>query len=110
MKAVILCGGKGTRLLPYTVVLPKPLMPVGEFPILEIIIKQLAFYGFDHVTFAVNHQAEIIKSFFNSGEKWGILIDYSLEREPLGTMGPLKLIKNLPENFLKPTFLFCQIF
>ncbi len=99
-RAVILCGGKGTRLLPYTVVLPKPLMPVGEFPILEIIVKQLVFYGFDHITMAVNHHAEIIKSFFNSGKKWGVTIDYSLESEPLGTMGPLKLIKDLPENFL----------
>ncbi|MFC1579358.1 NDP-sugar synthase [Thermodesulfobacteriota bacterium] len=99
-RAVILAGGIGSRLRPYTVVLPKPLMPIGNFPILEVVIRQLAYYGFDRITLAVNHQAEIIKSFFNSGEKWGIRIDYSFEKTPLGTMGPLKLIKDLPENFL----------
>lgn len=99
-RAVILAGGKGTRLRPYTVVLPKPLMPIGDFPILEVIIKQLVSSGFDHITLAVNHQAEIIKAFFMDGRKWGIHIDYSLEDKPLGTMGPLKLIKDLPENFL----------
>ncbi len=99
-RAVILAGGMGTRLRPYTVVLPKPLMPIGEFPILELIIKQLVKAGFDHITIAVNHQAEIIKAFFGDGEKWGVRIDYSLENKPLGTMGPLKLINDLPENFL----------
>ncbi len=99
-RAIILAGGKGTRLRPYTVVLPKPLMPIGEFPILEVIIKQLASAGFDHITMAVNHQAEIIKAFFVDGAKWGIRIDYSLEDQPLGTMGPLKLISDLPPHFL----------
>ncbi len=99
-RAVILAGGKGTRLRPYTVVLPKPLMPIGEFPILEVIIRQLARHGFDHVTMAVNHQAEIIKAFFQDGEKWCIRIDYSLEDKPLSTMAPLRLIGDLPENFL----------
>ena len=99
-RAVILAGGMGSRLRPYTVVLPKPLMPIGEYPILEVVIRQLAFYGFKHITLAVNHQADIIRSYFNSGDKWGVLIDYSLERTPLGTMGPLKLIKDLPDNFL----------
>jgi NDP-sugar pyrophosphorylase family protein len=99
-RAVILAGGKGTRLKPYTWVLPKPLMPVGEHPILEIIIKQLVQHGFSHITLAVNHQAELIKAFFGNGEKWNITIDYSLEDKPLSTMGPLKLIKNLPDNFL----------
>lgn len=99
-EAVILAGGKGTRLRPYTIVLPKPLMPIGEFPILEVIVRQLAQHGFTRITMAVNHQAEIIKAFFNDGSKWGIKIDYSLEDKPLGTMGPLRLIKSLPENFL----------
>jgi NDP-sugar pyrophosphorylase family protein len=99
-RAVILAGGKGTRLRPYTVVLPKPLMPIGDFPILEVIIRQLAFYGFDHITITVNHQAEIIKAFFGDGSKWKVKIDYSLEDRPLSTMGPLKLIPDLPENFL----------
>ena len=99
-RAIILAGGKGTRLRPYTVVLPKPLMPIGEYPILEVVIRQLISYGFDHITLAVNHQAELIKAFFGDGSKWNIKIDYSLEDQPLGTMGPLKLIKDLPENFL----------
>lgn len=99
-RAVILAGGKGTRLKPYTAVLPKPLVPVGNVPILEIIIRQLAASGFTHITIAVNHLAEIIKAFFGDGLKWGIEIDYSLESKPLNTMGPLKLISGLPENFL----------
>ena len=99
-RAVILAGGKGTRLLPYTVVFPKPLMPVGDYPILEVIIRQLAKQGFHRITFAVNHQAELIRSFFGSGIKWGVKIDYSLEDKALGTIGPLCLIKDLPENFL----------
>jgi len=99
-RAIILAGGKGTRLLPYTVVLPKPLMPIGEFPILEVIVRQLVRHGFDHVTMAVNHQAEIIRAFFQNGAKWGVKIDYSLEDKPLSTMAPLRLIRDLPENFM----------
>jgi NDP-sugar pyrophosphorylase family protein len=99
-RAIILAGGRGTRLHPYTVVLPKPLMPIGEYPILEVIIRQLVRSGYDHITLAVNHQAEIIKAFFQNGKRWGIRIDYSLEDRPLGTMGPLRLIKDLPDDFL----------
>ncbi|MBK9521668.1 MAG: nucleotidyltransferase family protein [Rhodocyclaceae bacterium] len=99
-RAVILAGGKGTRLRPYTVVLPKPLMPIGEYPILEVVIRQLVSCGFDHITLAVNHQAELIKAFFGDGSKWGVLIDYSLEDQPLGTMAPLRLVKDLPSHFL----------
>lgn len=99
-RAIILAGGKGTRLRPYTVVLPKPLMPIGDYPILEVIIRQLVYYGFNHITMAVNHQAELIQAFFGDGSKWGIKIDYSLEDKPLSTMAPLKLIKDLPETFL----------
>lgn len=99
-RAVILAGGIGSRLRPYTVVLPKPLMPIGEYPILEVVIRQLVHCGFDHITLAVNHQADIIKSYFNSGSRWGIHIDYSLEKQSLGTMGPLTLINDLPDNFL----------
>lgn len=99
-RAVILAGGRGTRLRPYTVVLPKPLMPIGEFPILEVIVRQLARAGFARITLAVNHLAELIRAFFGDGAKWGVRIDYSLEDQPLGTMGPLKLIGDLPEHFL----------
>lgn len=99
-RAIVLAGGQGTRLRPYTVVLPKPLMPLGEYPILEVIIRQLAHYGFGHVTLAVNHQAEIIKAFFHDSSRWGVQIDYSLETQPLSTVAPLRLIANLPEHFL----------
>lgn len=99
-RAIILAGGKGTRLRPYTIVLPKPLMPVGEYPILEIVVKQLAQSGFTEITMAVNHQADLIKAFFGDGSKWGIVINYSLENRALGTMAPLKLIPDLPDNFL----------
>jgi NDP-mannose synthase len=99
-RAVILAGGRGTRLHPYTVSLPKPLMPIVDKPILEIIVRQLSSHGFDHVTLAVNHQAEIMRAYFGDGSKWDVRIDYSLETEPLSTMAPLKLINDLPENFL----------
>ena len=99
-RAVILAGGTGTRLRPYTVVLPKPLMPIGDYPILEVIVRQLARCGFSRITLAVNHQAELIQAFFHDGAKWGVKVDYSLEDQPLGTMGPLKLIRDLPEHFL----------
>lgn len=99
-RAVILAGGKGTRLRPYTIALPKPLMPIGEYPILEVIIRQLRSHGFEHITLAVNHQADLFRAFFGDGGKWGIKIDYSLESKPLSTMGPLKLIDDLPDNFL----------
>lgn len=99
-RAIILAGGKGTRLHPYTVVLPKPLMPIGDYPILEVVIRQLVNYGFDHITLAVNHQAELIRAFFGDGTKWDVHIDYSQENEPLGTIGPLRLIQDLPQNFL----------
>jgi NDP-sugar pyrophosphorylase family protein len=100
MRAIILAGGKGTRMRPYTVVLPKPLMPIGDYPILEVVVRQLAYQGFQHITMAVNHQAELIQAFFGKGEKWGVPIDYSFEDTPLSTMGPLKLIADLPDDFL----------
>jgi NDP-sugar pyrophosphorylase family protein len=99
-RAVVLAGGQGTRLRPYTIVLPKPLMPIGEYPILEVIVRQLARFGFDRITMAVNHQANIIKAFFGDGEQWGIRIDYSLESIPLSTVAPLCLIADLPDDFL----------
>jgi NDP-sugar pyrophosphorylase family protein len=99
-RAVILAGGKGTRLRPYTVVLPKPLMPIGDFPILEVVIRQLIHFGFDHITLAVSHQAGLIRAFFGDGSRWNIQIDYSEESEPMGTIGPLRSIPDLPKHFL----------
>lgn len=98
--AVILAGGKGTRLRPYTVAIPKPLVPVAGKPIMEIIIIQLAKQGFNRLIITVNHQADIIMAYFGDGRKWGIEIEYSLEDTPLGTMGPIKLVQDLPDHFL----------
>lgn len=101
MRAVILAGGMGTRLKPYTTIIPKPLVPLGnEMPILEVVIRQLASHGFTHITLAVNHLANLIMAFFGDGARWGVHIDYSLEDSPLSTIGPLTLIPDLPENFL----------
>lgn len=97
--AVILAGGKGTRLVPYTMTLPKPLVPVGDKPILEIIVKQLNTHNVKNIIIAVNHMAQLIEAFFGSGEKYGVKIKYSLEDKPLSTVAPIKLIDNLPENF-----------
>jgi NDP-sugar pyrophosphorylase family protein len=100
MRAVILAGGKGTRLSPYTSVFPKPLMPIGGFPILHVVVSQLHEAGFDHITLAIGHMGDMIRTYFGNGCKFGVKIDYSLEDKPLGTIGALSLIKNLPENFL----------
>jgi NDP-sugar pyrophosphorylase family protein len=100
MKAVILAGGKGTRLAPYTTVLPKPLMPIGDMPILEVILRQLKSHGCDEVTLAVGHLSELLMAFFNNGTKFGLKIKYSLEDKPLGTAGPLTLVQGLDEPFI----------
>lgn len=101
MRAVILAGGKGTRLRPYTTLVPKPLVPLGgKYSILEIVLMQLARAGFDHVTLAVNHLSQLIMAYFGDGSRWNIRLDYSLEDEPLSTIGPLTLIEGLPTDFL----------
>lgn len=100
MHAVILAGGKGTRLKPYTSFIPKPLVPVGERPILEILLSRLQKAGVKNITICLNHFAEIIQAFFGSGDKFGLKITYSREELPLGTVAPITLIKKLPENFL----------
>jgi NDP-sugar pyrophosphorylase family protein len=100
MKVVILAGGKGTRLYPYTVVLPKPLMPVGDLPILEVMLKQLKNCNLTDITMAVGHLGNLIQTYFGDGKKFGVNIEYSFEEEPLGTVGPLALIPGLDETFM----------
>ena len=99
-RAVILAGGKGTRLRPYTTVLPKPLMPVGDRPILDIVIRQLRHRGFGRATIATGYLAELIEAFFGDGTRHGIPVDYVREDEPLGTAGALSLVEGLDEDFL----------
>ena len=101
MRAIILAGGKGTRLRPYTTLIPKPLVPLGgKYSILEIIILQLKRSGFTHITLAVNHLSQLIMAYFGDGSRLGVKLDYSLEEGELSTIGPLTLIDDLPETFL----------
>ena len=101
MRAIILAGGQGARLRPYTTLIPKPLVPLGgKYAILEVVLHQLKAAGFTHVTVAVNHLAHLITAYFGDGSLFGLKIDYSFEKTPLSTIGPLTLIPDLPENFL----------
>lgn len=100
MRAVVLAGGKGTRLAPYTTVLPKPLMPIGDVPILEVVLRQLAGHGFTEVTLAVGYLAELLMAYCGDGARYGVKLGYSREPAPLGTAGPIALVDNLSETFL----------
>lgn len=101
MRAVILAGGKGTRLRPYTTVLPKPLVPVGDRPILEVVIRQLAQHGFTRIDISVGHLGQLIKTYFEQTElPQGIELHYHWEDQPLGTAGALRRIEGLDDDFL----------
>lgn len=101
MKAVILAGGLGTRLKPFTDVIPKPLLPLGDKTLLEIQIEHLKKSGFDEIFLAVNYKANYIQSYLGDGSRYGIKINYSVEEKPLGTCGPVKLLeKQLTEPFI----------
>jgi len=100
MRAVILAGGKGTRLAPYTSVFPKPLVPIGDMPILQVVIHQLRHHGFNRITLSVGYLATLLQSFFQDGRQYGVEIDYAVEAKPLGTAGPLACIPDLDETFL----------
>lgn len=101
MKVVILAGGLGTRLRPLTHIIPKPLLPVGERSILEIGINKLKECGFDDIFIATNYKSYMFENYFGNGSKFNVKITYSKEKKPLGTAGPLKLLKkNLKEPFL----------
>jgi len=100
MKAIILAGGKGTRLRPFTAVIPKPLVPVGDRTILEILICRLKEEGITDLVLCVNHMSALIKAYFGDGAKWGVRIGYSEEEGFLGTVAPIKLVKDLPDDFL----------
>ena len=100
MKAVVLAGGKGARLAPYTKILPKPLMPIDDMPILEILLRQMKRNGVDEVVLTVGHLSQLLRAFFQDGKQLGLKIEYSFEQKPLGTAGPLSLVKGLDDSFL----------
>lgn len=102
MHAVVLAGGRGTRLRPYTAVLPKPLLPLdGRRPILGVLLSQLATNGVRTVTLAVGTDDAVIRAYAGDGRRWALTVDYAREDEPLGTLGPLlPLLDRLPEEFL----------
>ncbi len=102
MHAVILAGGQGVRLRPYTTRLPKPLVPIGdEFSILDIVLCQLAQQGFDRATLAIGYLGNLIRAYVGDGRRWGIEVDYATEDAPLGTIGPvLQILDRLPDEFL----------
>lgn len=100
MTAIILAGGKGTRLKPFTMTIPKPLLPLGDVPVLEIVIAQLAAAGFKRIVLCLGHMAPIFSAMVGNGSKWGVVIESVLEEEPLGTAGALRLVSEPGENFL----------
>lgn len=101
MKAVILAGGLGTRLKPFTEIIPKPLLPIGEKSVMEIQVERLKQYGFDEIFLATNYKSQYIENYFGDGSRYGVKLEVSKEDKPLGTAGPLLLLKEkLTEPFI----------
>jgi NDP-sugar pyrophosphorylase family protein len=100
MMAVILAGGRGTRLKPLTVTVPKPLLPLGDESILEIVLAQLQAAGCRRVVITLGHMARLFAAVIGDGSRWGLTIDYVFEHEPLGTAGPLRHVHDLDDDFL----------
>jgi len=100
MQVLVMAGGRGTRLGPYTATFPKPLVPIGDMPILELLLRQFKAAGVTEVILAVNHLHHLLRAFFGEGERLGMKISYSLEDSPLGTAGPISLVRDqLQETF-----------
>jgi NDP-sugar pyrophosphorylase family protein len=100
MHAVVLAGGLGTRLRPYTFTIPKPLLPLGDQPVLEILLRRLKASGVKSVTLCLGYLAPLLTAFAGNGERWDLQIFAVVESEPLGTGGPLRLVQNLPDDFI----------
>jgi len=99
-RAVILAGGKGSRLGPYTTVLPKPLLPIGDHAILDVVVRQLEGADFRRLTLAVGYLSHLVRAVMGDGSRYGVEIDYHEEQEPLGTVGALATIEDLDDSFL----------
>ena len=99
-RAIVLTGGKGMRLRPYTTVLPKPLMPIADRPILDIVVRQLRRAGFERITMATGYLAELIEVFFRDGAAYDVEVDYFREEEPLGTVGALAMLDDIDGDVL----------
>jgi len=100
MQAVLMAGGKGSRLSAITRVLPKPLVPIGDISILELVLRQLSHFGFDDVVICVGYQAQLIMALVGDGHRFGLRVRYHIEDEPLGTVGALPTVEDLDEHFL----------
>ena len=101
MKAILMAGGKGTRLYPYSALLPKPLMPLGDMPVMELLLRQLRRAGIEEAFIAVNHLRHLIEAFFGDGSRMGMRLNYTLEDTPLGTAGAIgSIIDQLGERFI----------
>jgi NDP-mannose synthase len=100
MMAVILAGGKGTRLKPFTMTIPKPLLPLGDVPILEVVLAQLAAANVSRVVLTLGHMSHLFRALLGDGERFGLRLEYCFEDEPLGTAGPIRLIPDLEDDFL----------
>ena len=100
MQSIILAGGRGKRLDPFSQILPKPLFPIGDKPIAEILVHQLQLAGFNEIIMCLGYLADFIKLYFQDGSYFGLTIRYSVETKPLGTAGPLRMVNDLEENFL----------
>ena len=101
MQVLIMAGGKGSRLYPYSAALPKPLMPLGDKPVLEILLGRLQAAGITDIILAVNHLRHLLEAFFGDGSRFGVSVSYSFEDQPLGTAGPIGLVLDrLEDNFM----------
>jgi NDP-mannose synthase len=102
LRAVVLAGGKGTRLKPFTVNFPKPLMPLGDIPVVEVLIRRLIRYGLTDITITLGHLAELVEAYFQHRQKLvdQISLNYVIEEEPTGTAGSLASVPGLTNTFI----------
>jgi len=100
MMAIILAGGKGTRLKPFTMSIPKPLLPLGDLPIIEVVLRQMARAKVRRVVMTLGHMSSIFRATIGDGSRYGLEVEYCMEENPLGTAAPLRLVRDLEDDFL----------